>query len=67
MYLKTIWLSVSEDHLVKCIQAGKVTENAAPAIASETEKMAAISTYSDEDPFLDCDELEEDEAVIDHD
>ena len=29
------------------------------------EKMAATSTYSDEDPFLDCDELEEDKTVID--
>ena len=30
-------------------------------------KLAATSTYSDENPFLDCDELEEDEAVIDDD
>ena len=29
--------------------------------------MAATSTYSDEDPFFDCDKLEEEEAVIDDD
>ena len=29
--------------------------------------MAATSTYSDDDPFLDCDELEADEAVMDDD
>ena len=55
------------NHLVKCIHAGEVAENTAPVTASEMEKMAATSTYSDEDPFLDCDELEEDEAVIDED
>ena len=53
--------------MVKCIQAGEVTENAAPVITSETEKMAVTSTYSDEDPFLDCDELEQDMTVIDDD
>ena len=53
--------------LVKYIHAGEVAENAAPVIAFKAEKIAATSTYSDEDPFLDCDELEEDEAVIDDD
>ena len=35
-----------EEHLVKCTRpAGEVAENAASVIASETEKMAAASTY----------------------
>ena len=52
----------TEGHLIRCIQTGEVSENVAPVIASETP--ATLIPY-DEDPFLDCDDLEEDKSVVD--
>ena len=58
MHLKTIWLSASRP--VRLLKTQRLS-------LLKMEKMAATSTYSDEDPFLNYDELEEDEAVIEDD
>ena len=54
----------SEDHLIHCIKPGQLAE--AQTISAETARMVSPLVDID-DPFLDCDdcdELEEDETVI---
>ena len=47
-------------NLIHCIKPGIIAESAAAAIAAETANLASIQNQDgDEDPFLDCDELEE--------
>ena len=57
----------SEDQPIRYIQASEAAEKAAPVIASEMEQMAVTSIPYDEDPFLDCDDLEENDAVTQDD
>ena len=64
----SVLLDGSEDNLIHCIKPGNIAESAAAAIASETANLACIQNQDgDEDPFLDCDEPEEDETVIEDD
>ena len=50
------------------VKKKKIAKSAAAAIAAETANLASIQNKDgDEDPFLDCDELEEDETVIEDD
>ena len=56
----------SEDHMIHCTKPGQVAHSAAPTIAAGTG--SALTTQDiGEDPFLSCDDLEEDEAVIEDD
>ena len=57
-----------EDDLIHSIKPGQVADSAAPLIAAEMAQLASLSEVDDsEDPFLSCDELEEDEATIEDD
>ena len=58
-------LSVCSDvNLILCTKPGQVAKSAAPVLADET---AVLDEEDCKDPFLPCDELEEDETVIDDD
>ena len=56
----------SEDGQIHCIKPGQVAADAAATIQSETARLSTpTEDESDSDPFLDLDELEDDETVVD--